>query len=451
MTSSTCLSNCVFQYDDVHETTPHSHVSNPAAVEAEKTKTAMKDQIQTTKSRPAQVVATAMLAAATETRLELGKTENIKRALRRQKRAALPEEPATLNDLHVTGEWATTGGQKSEPFLIHDSGSDRTNRILVFASEQQLRHLAVADTWFMDGTFSVAPALFTQVYVIRAPLGQSAVTCVYAFMTCKSQQLYSELLEAVTLQTQKLGFTSDPTRVICDFEQSVISAVATVLPRAQVQGCFYHLCQSTWRKVQQLGLSTVYKENEDVQLFCGMLDGLAFLPVTDVAAGMKYVQESIPDVPPTDKDKLLDLINYFDITYVSGSVQKIRRPGADLTMRLRRNPPLYPVERWNVHDATLTDGIRTNNQCESWNNGFRTIVGHSHPSVWTAIEGFQMDHAAASTALTLFARGQAPDKRQRRNTVKLHERLYNLCCRKRDGSLTIAEMLRGVGHTIRLM
>ena len=41
----------------------------------------------------------------------------------------------------------------------------------------------------------------------------------------------------------------------------------------------------------------------------------------------------------------------------------------------RRNDPLYPASKWNVHEATLKDGVRTNNQCETWNNGFR----HLHP------------------------------------------------------------------------
>ena len=198
------------------------------------------------------------------------------------------------------------------------------------------------------------------------------------------------MLNAITDKTETLGFTADPKTIICDFEQSVISAVGTVLPRARVQGCFYHLCQSTWRKVQELGLATIYKEREDVQHFCGMLDGLAFLPVADVPAGMKFLRANVPDLAG-DHQKLMDLINYFDDTYVSGSLHVVKRQTNRPTLRLRRNPPLYPVDRWNVYDATLTTGIRTNNECESWNNGFQHLVGHAHPSVWIVIESLLMD------------------------------------------------------------
>ena len=117
----------------------------------------------------------------------------------------------------------------------------------------------------------------------------------------------------------------------------------------------------------------------------------------------------------------------------------------------RRNDPLYPASKWNVHEATLTDGVRTNNQCESWNNGFRHLVGQAPPSIWTALESFQMDDAKASTTLILNARGQPPAKRVRRTTLRHQERLHNLCCRRRDGDISVEDMLKGVGHTIRLM
>lgn len=101
----------------------------------------------------------------------------------RQKRQALPPEPGSLADITLVGDWTTTGGAERKPFLIHDSGNDEPERMLVFASEAQLRQLAVADVWFMDGTFHTAPLLFKQLYVIRAAVGSSAVSCVYALLT----------------------------------------------------------------------------------------------------------------------------------------------------------------------------------------------------------------------------------------------------------------------------
>ena len=40
--------------------------------------------------------------------------------------------------------------------------------------------------------------------------------------------------------------------------------------------CFYHATQATWRKIQILEWTAFYKEWDDMRMFCGMVDGLAF-------------------------------------------------------------------------------------------------------------------------------------------------------------------------------
>ena len=66
------------------------------------------------------------------------------------------------------------------------------------------------------------------------------------------------------------------------------------------------------KSIQSLGLVQHYREEEDVKLFCGMLDGLAFLQEDDVPEGMAYLRENIPD-------GLESLQQYFDSTYVSST------------------------------------------------------------------------------------------------------------------------------------
>jgi len=68
----------------------------------------------------------------------------------------------------------------------------------------------------------------------------------------------------------------------------------------------------------------------------------------------------------------LDILNYFDTTYVNGSLRPMRRlpTGNGLTIRLRLLPPTFPPITWNVHDASLTGSSRINNVCESENNSY---------------------------------------------------------------------------------
>ena len=198
------------------------------------------------------------------------------------------------------------------------------------------------------------------------------------------------------------------------------------------RGCFYHLTQSTWRKIQQLGLTEQYKSHEDFKLFCGMLDGLAFLPINDVAEDMTFLKGQIPEGAEP-------LVEYFDHTYVTGSLQRVQRPGQGEMIRIRRRPPTFPPELWNVHDLTMRDQDRTNNFCEAWNHGFQSIVGHNHPTVWRLIDCIKEDEAQTRMMLIQEAHGQPPRKRVRRTTKDLQDCLKNLCVARSSGEKTIEE------------
>ena len=103
-----------------------------------------------------------------------------------------------------------------------------------------------------------------------------------------------------------------------------------------------------------------------------MLDVLAFLPVNLMADGMSVLWELAPD----GIDSILD---YFDANYVNGAFRSVMMDGR---LRFRRTPPRFPPDVWNVHEATKVGEARTNNACESWNNGFKYLVGHANPSLW---------------------------------------------------------------------
>ena len=70
-------------------------------------------------------------------------------------------------------------------------------------------------------------------------------------------------------------------------------------------------------------------------------------------------------------------------------------------IHIRRRPPTFPPELWNVHDLTIRDQDRMNNFCEAWNNGFLGIAGHNHPTVWRLMEFFKEDEAQTRMKLRL--------------------------------------------------
>ena len=116
----------------------------------------------------------------------------------------------------------------------------------------------------------------------------------------------------------------------------------------------------------------------------------------------------------------------------------------------------YPRRKSSAPDVyslctVLISIDKMNNVCEGWNNGFRNLAGHQHPSIWILLGALQQDQAVASTETLQAARGQPPPKRLRRTYMytQQHQLLYNLCCR-RDGNKTVTDMLRALGHCVRL-
>ena len=81
--------------------------------------------------------------------------------------AMVPPEPATRRHLVFVGRGDDpTGGDDPKPFLRHDSGQYARDHVIV--PDESLRVLCRANTWFMDGNFSLVPPVFDQLYVICA-------------------------------------------------------------------------------------------------------------------------------------------------------------------------------------------------------------------------------------------------------------------------------------------
>jgi hypothetical protein len=106
-------------------------------------------------------------------------------------------------------------------------------------------------------------------------------------------------------------------------------------------------------------LQNKYNNDNNFSHYCGMIDGLTFLPVQKVTEGKEYLKSICA----------FDNIDIIDATYVTGTYRKVG------VSKFRRNKPLYPPETWNVHTAD------TNNICENWNNRFAHLIGHSHPTI----------------------------------------------------------------------
>ena len=139
--------------------------------------------------------------------------------------------------------------------------------------------------------------------------------------------------------------------MMADFEKASQNAVRQVFPTVQLVGCLFHLGQCLWRKVQDLHLANLYRDDENVRIYVKMLLALSFVPTTDVTEAFEMLVESCPR-------QLDPVFDYWEDNYVGR--QRCNRRAA----------PLFAIQLWNVRDQ-VTDGLpRTNNSVAAWHRAF---------------------------------------------------------------------------------
>ncbi|KII62716.1 hypothetical protein RF11_12597 [Thelohanellus kitauei] len=223
--------------------------------------------------------------------------------------------------------------------------------------------------------------------------------------------------------------TASPNIILTDFESVAMNAFRETFPNTRVSGCYFHLCQSINRKVNELGLKSVYESNQEIKTYIRCLPALANVPVNDVSEAFDIYAENMPEYEHMD-----ELLAYFEKTYI----RRRRRFG-----RIdKSSSTIFQIELWNKYDAA-TDGIaRTTNIVEGWHCGLQSLFMCSHPSVWVFIEGLIKDSKKQKASYLQSISGVEHPTNKRYN--KLKERV--LLTTREYGRSNILLYLKAIVH-----
>ena len=169
--------------------TPHNlHGPSVAQIEVKKSLARMKEAAAQGQDAPSRIVNRELQSSLpAEYRPYLPKEATVKRAIQRERRKKIPEPPKSLSDLEIPDEWRTTS--KGDNWLLVDITLEGTDRVIIFCTEQNLRHLGRSTIWYGDGTFSVAPQHFYQLYTIHGVVLRQTLPLVYCLLTKKSYNI----------------------------------------------------------------------------------------------------------------------------------------------------------------------------------------------------------------------------------------------------------------------
>ena len=174
----------------------------------------------------------------------LPKPEYIARVANRHRQRLRPQDPTDLN-FDVEEDHIPDG------FLRGDI-QVRRRRHLMFATNQQLQHLARAKSWYIDGTFKLCRHPFNQLMTVNAFVRTDdhakQVPLLFVLMSGRKKSDYKKVLKRLL---EILPSAPAVQQVTLDFERAVWAALRDVIPHARLHGCVFHWTQALWRKVSE--------------------------------------------------------------------------------------------------------------------------------------------------------------------------------------------------------
>ncbi|XP_055336022.1 uncharacterized protein LOC129586699 [Paramacrobiotus metropolitanus] len=272
----------------------------------------------------------------------------------------------------IDGTYFLKETARKESILIADTGAEDPFRIIVFGDPKCFEYLARTNVWLSDGTFSVSPPIFTQLYTVHGDICGATAPLIFALLPNKSELTYRRLFTLIRDELMQKNQSVDvgPEYMVMDFEQSSIIAFRKVFPTAKLRGCNFRFGQSLYRKLVSLGHGPMYATNSEFSMSCRMVFALAFVPVNDVHRVLAELLNS-PDFPFKQNDAFIE---YLWTTYTGRNVFAGNRC---IAMK-----PLYPVEFWSCSDRLANDIHRTTNRLEAWHRTFADAVNKDHPGIY---------------------------------------------------------------------
>lgn len=90
---------------------------------------------------------------------------------------------------------------------------------------------------------------------------------VFALLLTEESKQYEAVLKAISDASASYGIHQcRPQKVVSDFELAIQNASRTQYPEIPLAGCFFHLGQSLYRRIQSEGLQSAYNDSADTTI-----------------------------------------------------------------------------------------------------------------------------------------------------------------------------------------
>lgn len=264
----------------------------------------------------------------------------------------------------------------------------------------------------MDGTFEVVPHILHQLFTIFALVDGVVIPAVFCLMSCKSKVGYEKVFFELCGTMCFNGLDSNPKIIISDFEKGSVAVAKTFFPNTIFKGCFFHLGQIIWRRVQKMGLQKKYGECQMLSNEIRMIKSLAFINPNEISA---YFDE----LKPTLSAEARTIADWFEKNYIGSKSRNgvIKRAA-------------YAPSFWSVKEQVNLYLPTTQNHAEAWHRRIKVIVGQSHAGVYKLIGTLSDEYKQIIATMTQLNCGKFPKHTKKHTNENNIRRVLSMKCNR---------------------
>lgn len=382
-----------------------AHDADAAGVDVARAVTTLKRRAANTQEIPSQLRTNILQNMPLASRSRIPNKSATDKVIHRSRNAAdaAPAHPIDRASIVIPDSYQEYeyDSEHFENFLLADSGVGDMERILIFGRGTVQNWIGRVQKIYVDGTFSLAPSLFSQVFVIMAERGGFVIPILYALLPNKQEETYDRMIQMI----QNAWPEFSPHAISMDYELAVINAFTNAFPHAEPHGCLFHLVKNVKRKLAAKQLMHRYNTESNFALQARMIPALAFIPIDELGNALDalrgFTEEEVDEPIPSIDVALIPVLDYFEDNYVGRLLRKNRRA-----------QPKFKPQMWSCYERTLNDEARTNNYAEAAHRRLQAEFGVDHPTLWKFIDGLRTVQKSIDQIYEEFVRGDEPPRKR---------------------------------------
>ena len=200
----------------------------------------------------------------------------------------------------------------------------RARRLIIYTTDENLKLLAKSRSIYGDGTWSTAPKIFRQLYIIMGVAFGIALPLAFSLTTHRDTKTYQQMLSKLRDKMISLNADVRIKNFNIDFELAMRTAVTNVFGDGiNIHMYYFHLCQALFRQIQKNCLTKFYS-SEDLRDEFTLICCIVMCPPEKVINAYEELYATLTDEAKT-------VAEHLDKYYIRGKSHG------------RRNGPRFPI------------------------------------------------------------------------------------------------------------